>query len=187
MRHHSHIGAHRSSFGGVSSHRQYSAEEVQNSPFVKNQGVKKVLRIIGGILLGVGIILIIIGSITFIGFGFLFRSSTSPESAFKGFGTVALGMIASFIGFVMAGAGAFMLYLSFLGSVAKFYADETKPAVRTMGEGAGEGLATGIRNGGGIETRSSRKRKDVVKVKCRGCGYLDTEDATYCSKCGEKL
>lgn len=181
MRHHSHHHSHHSSFGGIGSQHNHSVEQYQNSPLVKNQGVKQVLRVIGGILLGVGIILIIIGFITFIGFGFL----SGPGIA--SFGTVALGMFATFIGFAMAGAGAFLLYLSFMGSVAKFYADETKPAVRTMGEGAGEGLATGIRNGGGIEARSSKKHKDVIKVKCRGCGYLDTEDATYCSKCGEKM
>lgn len=186
MRHHSSHHSH-SSFGMSHHHHHYSAEDVQNSPLVKNQGVKKGMRIIGGILLAVGIVLIIIGLVLFIGFGIFAGPPTSEGSLMKGFGTAALGMIASFAGFVMVGIGAMLLYLSFLGTVAKFYADETQPAVRTMGEGAGEGVATGIRKGGGIGERSGRKRKDVVKVKCRGCGYLDTEDATYCSKCGEKL
>jgi len=29
--------------------------------------------------------------------------------------------------------------------------------------------------------------KEVVKVKCRNCGNLEAEDATYCRKCGEPL
>ncbi len=26
-----------------------------------------------------------------------------------------------------------------------------------------------------------------VRVKCRNCGYLETEDAEFCSKCGQRL
>jgi len=29
--------------------------------------------------------------------------------------------------------------------------------------------------------------KEVVKVKCRNCGNLEAEDATYCRKCGQPL
>ena len=29
--------------------------------------------------------------------------------------------------------------------------------------------------------------KEIVKVKCRNCGNLEAEDATYCRKCGEPL
>lgn len=29
--------------------------------------------------------------------------------------------------------------------------------------------------------------KEVVKVKCRNCGNLEMEDATYCRKCGQPL
>jgi hypothetical protein len=137
--------------------------------------------VLGAILLVVGIIIAIIGLVTIVGGGFLAGPATTS------FGTMATGMFATFIGFSMAGTGTFLLYLSFLGSVASFYAEETKPAIRTVGEGAGEGLATGIRKGGGIRTEGERGGKDVVKVKCRECGYLDTEDATYCSNCGKKL
>ncbi len=29
--------------------------------------------------------------------------------------------------------------------------------------------------------------REIVKVKCRNCGNLEAEDATYCRKCGEPL
>jgi len=29
--------------------------------------------------------------------------------------------------------------------------------------------------------------KEVVKVKCRNCGNLEMEDATFCRKCGQPL
>jgi ribosomal protein L40E len=29
--------------------------------------------------------------------------------------------------------------------------------------------------------------KEVVKVRCRGCGELNDEDATFCKKCGERM
>lgn len=29
--------------------------------------------------------------------------------------------------------------------------------------------------------------RDVVKVKCRNCGSLEAEDATYCRKCGQPI
>jgi predicted RNA-binding Zn-ribbon protein involved in translation (DUF1610 family) len=29
--------------------------------------------------------------------------------------------------------------------------------------------------------------KEVVRIKCRNCGSLEVEDATYCRKCGQPL
>lgn len=29
--------------------------------------------------------------------------------------------------------------------------------------------------------------REVVKVRCRGCGYLETEDARFCSGCGAPM
>lgn len=33
----------------------------------------------------------------------------------------------------------------------------------------------------------SASPKEVVKVRCRNCGNLEMEDATYCRKCGQPL
>jgi membrane protease subunit (stomatin/prohibitin family) len=29
--------------------------------------------------------------------------------------------------------------------------------------------------------------KEVVRIKCRNCGTLEAEDATFCRKCGKPL
>ena len=47
-----------------------------------------------------------------------------------------------------------------------------------------DGIASGLKKhdmsigGGG---------REVVKIKCRNCGYLETEDAEFCSKCGQAM
>ncbi|MGA1822778.1 MAG: hypothetical protein ACMUIG_09640 [Thermoplasmatota archaeon] len=107
------------------------------------------------------------------------------DNAGIGFFMFAAGGLLSTIGFGMLGWG-------YQGKIAKYSARETKDAVTIAGDGAGVGLATGIRRGGGIKldmggggSRSSSR--EVVKIRCRKCGYLDSEDAKYCSKCGSRI
>jgi len=130
--------------------------------------------------------MIILGLILTI-FGFVKQST--PFGSSNWFEESSSGMLFIFGGISLATFGFVLLFVSFIRRISGYVATETRPAIRTASSGLGAGVAEGIREGGGIkfdiETQGSSK--EVVKVKCRSCGFLDTEDATFCSKCGSKL
>ena len=141
-----------------------------------------------------GIIFIILGISLFI-YGTTYWGSGSKEKGEEGwfeenesqsnlwFRYSALGMLFLFIG------GA-LIYVTQIRKITKYYATETSPAIKTVGGAIGEGVADGIQRGGGIRITDDRRQngpREVIKVKCRSCGYLETEDAEFCSKCGKKI
>ncbi len=147
---------------------------------------KLALRIVGIILIIVGVILVVVGVIQL----------GSKEMGDEGwFDQASGGLIIIFAGGAMILVGIAMLYVSFIGKIAKYYADETAPAFETAGGAVGRGLSAGTQQEGGIrldKTGSSASSGSettgiVIKTKCRSCGYLETEDADFCSKCGKRL
>jgi len=44
-------------------------------------------------------------------------------------------------------------------------------------------MAKGIKDS--VVTQSIRS--EIIKIKCPNCGYLENEDAKFCSKCGKKI
>jgi hypothetical protein len=157
----------------------------------KNEGTKRTLRMIGIALLVVGGLMTLIGGLIF----FMTMTSIFSSDMSSGFGN-SIGIY--FLSFIIMGfgpmlmiVGGSLLYISFIGKVAQYYATETKGAFTTVGEGVGEGISRGWQKGKGRrrsrdDSDDDRPRKEI-RVKCRKCGYLDTEDATYCSKCGGAL
>jgi hypothetical protein len=152
----------------------------------------------------VGVILIIIGLIIFItGVTSQDSESLDDEDFGGGFSTMFL----TFIGIAMMMFGGFVLYFGFVGGVAKYYADEVSPAIETGTEAFGAGLSRGIQRGGGLKidlqttgqtphrapgryhtpAYQTQGTKEVIRIKCRNCGYLETEDADFCSKCGKNI
>lgn len=61
-----------------------------------------------------------------------------------------------------------------------YYAMETSPALGI----ASTAIAEGVRKAGAVGVQPPQA---AVRVKCRSCGYLDSEDATFCSRCGQRL
>jgi hypothetical protein len=103
---------------------------------------------------------------------------------FGGFGSFASSVMLSFllstISFILMGVGAFALWLGLVRPVGGYVATEASPAIRTATTAIGSGLReAGF--GGGAPAGT------VVRVKCRNCGYLETEDAEFCSKCGQRM
>jgi hypothetical protein len=164
-------------------------------PAPENRPARTGLRVIGIIIIIVGLSIFLIGLSQYSA-----NSNMSPgdedfgqksDATFNGFAMMAGG------GF-MAFFGGMLVYVSFLGRVATYMARETRPAVRIAGSGLGQGVAEGIREGGGIEVdhnnedeedeeAGSGKKKEVIRIKCRECGFLETEDAEFCSKCGKRM
>lgn len=137
------------------------------------------LRLIGIIMIVFGIIL------AFIGYN---QQNVSMDSE-GWFEQSSAGSFKIFIGLGLLGFGFMLLYISFIRRVSHYMATETQPAITTVGEGVGTGVARGINKGGGItlNMQSQNSPREVVKIKCRSCGYLDSEDATFCSNCGSKI
>ena len=127
---------------------------------------KKTMRIIGVPLIIFGIIICILG----------FTSFTNGD--FDSFGLTA-GMYLG--GFLMAGIGAMLIFVSFARPVSKYYATEMSPAMQITGESIG----TGLKNSGFGNNKT--QTKEIIKIKCPHCGYLESEDADFCSKCGKKI
>jgi hypothetical protein len=89
--------------------------------------------------------------------------------------------------FIMIGFA--MIYYSQLRRITSFVATETAPAMTTTTHAAGDGLMSGINEAGGIKINvaGSGATNEVIKIKCRNCGYHESIDAEYCSKCGNKI
>jgi len=74
--------------------------------------------------------------------------------------------------------GAWLLHIGFMGWFASLTAGETAGAFEVTAGAAGRGLKAGLGEAAG---------STVVKLRCRECGYLETEDAKYCSRCRSAL
>lgn len=77
-----------------------------------------------------------------------------------------------FGGVIMMAVGGFLLKLGLVKPVASIVAADASPALgyaaRHVAAGVKEGLAGGVA---------------AVKVRCRSCGFLESEDARFCSQC----
>ena len=142
----------------------------------------------------IGIILLIAGiSITL--YGFTFWGSGSKEMGEEGWfdeesSRGSSWFTYSVVGMLLIFIGGTIIYFTQIRRIAKYVAAETSPAIETVGDAMGKGVASGIKEGGGIKITTetdSKASKEIIKIKCRNCGYLDTEDAEFCSKCGSKI
>lgn len=78
-------------------------------------------------------------------------------------------------------AGFWMLKMGFLKPVSEMVATETASAVEVSAGAVARGVKEGL--GGSTVFPSSI----VVKVKCRACGYLESDDAKFCSSCRAEI
>jgi hypothetical protein len=144
----------------------------------KYSGFKKGMLCIGIVLLVVGVFLLIYGFLMLSG-GFGFDDGSIGEMASRGFSSI---IFIAGGGFMLA-IGFILVYFSQIGRVAKYFATETHPAVKTVGHAVGSGVTEGISDAGGLKVNSSEQ----IKIKCHHCGYLESIDAEFCSKCGKKI
>ncbi|MBU3940969.1 MAG: hypothetical protein KKH88_03530 [Nanoarchaeota archaeon] len=96
---------------------------------------KKALRIIGFLLILIGIIFLIIG---FSGI-FAFASSLS----FGAFGGASRGILQLFIGGGCILVGAFMVYASYIGKIFSYATKETAPGIERVSRAVGKGFSKG--------------------------------------------
>jgi hypothetical protein len=100
------------------------------------------------------------------------------------------------IGIAMIMFATFLLLVSFARKTSSYMAVETAPAVKISSEAVGHGISEGIQKGGGIRVQLEgisgrhyvgKEPIEIIKIKCRNCGYLETEDAEFYSKCGKRV
>ena len=118
---------------------------------------KTIMRGVGLPLFVIGIILVIYSFVSF------------------SFGNMALFAVGGFM--MVIGFG--LLSFSLVRPISKYYATEGSPAIKIASKSFGDGLKeSGV---------LSNTKKEIIKIKCPHCSYLESEDAEFCSKCGKKI
>lgn len=132
-------------------------------------GVRRLLQVVGPLLLVSGIVLFLFGGFTLIT-GFPGAADGGSLDGATSHAARSVGLAVG--GMVLIGLGSTASRFGFLKPVAELAATETAGAVEHAARAAGRGW-----RGDGA----------VVRIKCRSCGALETEDAVFCSQCGEKV
>jgi hypothetical protein len=144
---------------------------------------KTVMRAVGIPLLILGIILLIFGFMQFLDTEgdpdiqdpfdeFTSKMDESANRRMGAMGFIVLGGLMLVIGFGLVG-------LTLIKSMSKYYATEAHSGIKTTGHSLGSGL----KDSGFAKAES----KEIIKIKCPHCGYLESQDADFCSKCGKKI
>jgi hypothetical protein len=155
----------------------------------KHRGNRSILRIIGPLILIIGILLTVVGiGGFFLGIVSSFDNGPSfdgPPDSFKLF-------FLAFLGIPMMGIGAMITKFAYLGAVARYVASEaapvakdttnymidgTKDAVGDLAQSVGSGFAAGM----------SGQVPEVETVDCPGCGEACDSGARFCSQCGTAI
>ena len=132
---------------------------------------------IGGLLVIVGFAVMIWGIIDIVNLGL-------GDMDFSFMLKIIIGGGVAGIGAIPLGVGVYFYMASKMEKISKFYSRATAPAAKYTTEQVTDGLATGLKKHGmGIGTGG----KEVIKVRCPHCDYLETEDAEFCSKCGQAM
>jgi hypothetical protein len=142
-----------------------------------HQQKRKVLRLIGPLLLATGGVFMIVA---FVDFARAMGSFGGPPKLFWCF---FIGMPLLWLGFVLSSAGfagAAQRYMAGeTAPVAKdtvnYLADGTKESVKTLATAAGEGFASGT----GLAK--------AVLVRCHKCNETNEANAKFCKSCGAAL
>ncbi len=128
--------------------------------------------------------MLVIGFVVFIGsiaqlFGAFANVGSDP---FGSFGSVVQSFFFAFVGSIagmlLIGLGGLALRFGVIRPVTSYVATEASPAIRTASAAIGEGLREGL---------GDRLGATPVRVRCRNCGYLESEDAKYCSQCAQPM
>jgi len=144
-----------------------------------HKSIRDTLRIVGPIVAGAGVLLVVIGTVSF----FMAFGGSGPP---KYFWCAFLGLPLTFVGVVMTSYG-------YMGKVMRYYAQETAPVAKDtfnyMADGTQDGIKTvagavgqGLREGGFGAGGTAE-----TKVRCHKCNALAEADAKFCDQCGQAL
>ncbi|MCD4823452.1 MAG: zinc ribbon domain-containing protein [Phycisphaerae bacterium] len=153
-----------------------------------HKGNRAILRVIGPVVLGVGLLFAIVGIGSFFSSIASFFSSSGSSS--DSFDSPLRYFWCAFIGIPLIGVGGAICKFAFMGAVTRYMANEvtpvgkdvvnymadgTKEAVRDISSAIGEGLA------------SSNIDREVQVIRCHKCNENNEDTANFCKSCGASL
>lgn len=140
---------------------------MDNNQNEQHEKIKKRLKIIGGILLGVGICLTAIGLFSFF-------------SAFGGNGTPDMFWCA-FLGLPTLGIAGSLLNIAYRREFSRYMKNETTPVINE----ASEDLAPAIKNV--VAAIKDGSQSESNGIACGNCGKINDIDSRFCANCGKTL
>ena len=137
---------------------------------------RNALRVVGPIILAVGLLFVIVGTVDFFR---AFGGSETPKLFWCNF----VGMPLMFVGFVLSGLG-------FGGAVARYQAGEYAPVAKDTFNYIAEETQDGVRTvasaiGDGL--RGEASKPDGADLTCPGCGASNEAGSKFCDQCGKPL
>ena len=148
----------------------------KNNPSSNNiSSERKTLFYLGRALMGVGFILFFSVFVTF---------AFADPFMLMGSNPMAPGII----GFIMIFAGTLISNVGAHGKAGSGMVldpEQAREDLRPFSRQAGGMLNDALEAADLKEHLSTGK--EVIKVRCRSCGELNDEDASYCKKCGAKM
>lgn len=128
----------------------------------QHQKKKIIIRIIGSILLALGVVCAIIG---FVDMSKSFQEERMPM------------IWLFFIGFPSIAIGGFMVIVSFQRSIQRYVKNESVPVFNEMGQQIAPG----------ISSIANSVKRGVEQTVCPDCGTPNDKDAQFCKSCGKAL
>jgi ribosomal protein L40E len=135
---------------------------------------RKTLFYAGRIMMGIGLVLFLS---VFVNVAFsdpLQLVDSNPM------GPGIIGFIMIFVGTLISGVGVAGKAGSGMILDPEQAREDLKPFSRQAGGMLNDALQA-------ADLKEHLSAKEIVKVRCRSCGELNDEDATFCKKCGERM
>jgi ribosomal protein L40E len=119
--------------------------------------------------------------------GAALSSGSTPVAGFTPYGSLSYVVYAIGIGLVLSGIG--LARSIFRSSVSSYVSGGGAGMTGMMGMNpeALQGMMQTSMAHATAASAAAGSMKPAVKVKCRNCGSLEEEDATYCRKCGQAM
>jgi ribosomal protein L40E len=135
------------------------------------------LRVGGGVLFGIGLVITVIALADFFGTVGTFTAPTKFWMAFVGLPLIAIGV--------------WMMQAGFLGVATRYVAGEVSPTIKDALSYAGVGTDHAVCAKCGATNRAEAKFCDdcgaALSVTCASCGHVNAADATFCDECGKPV
>jgi ribosomal protein L40E len=148
----------------------------KNNPSSNNiSSERKTLFYLGRALMGIGLVLFL-SMFVIVVFSDPWELTNSNPM-----GTGVIGFIMIFVGTLISNVGAHGKAGSGMVLDPEQAREDLKPFSRQAG-----GMLNDALEAADLKEHLSAG-KEVIKVRCRSCGELNDEDASYCKKCGAKM
>ncbi len=139
----------------------------------RHSGKRNVLRVIGPLIAVVGLILIIIGFVSFF-------------TAFGGYGPprffwcAFVGMPVLFVGIVLSSFG-------FMGSISRYQMNQMAPVAKDTVNYMAENTRDAVKDIASAVAEGIRGDAENEVIWCPACNEMNEADANFCGKCGKDL